>query len=50
MDFVASVEGEYLRFGKTANFGEDLELVFQLELAELHKGWNGVKCVYRCAR
>jgi hypothetical protein len=47
MAFLASVEGEYLRFGKSANFGEDLELVFQLELAELHNGWNGVKCVYR---
>jgi len=50
MDFVASVEGEYLRFGKVPRFGEDLELVFQLELAELHKRWNGVKCVYRRAR
>ena len=50
MKFVASVEGEYLRFGKTANFGEDLERVLEFDLATLHKGWNGVKCVYRCVR
>ena len=50
MAFVESVEGEYLRFGKAPRFGDDLELVLQLDLAELHKGWNGVKCVYRRVR
>jgi SAM-dependent methyltransferase len=50
MTFIASVEGEYLRFGKAARFGEDLEHVFQLDLAELNKAWNGVKCVYRFIR
>jgi SAM-dependent methyltransferase len=50
MTFVASVEGEYLQFGKAPRLGEDLERVFQLDLAELHRGWNGVKCVYRRVR
>jgi hypothetical protein len=50
MAFVASAEGEYLRFGKSPDFGEDLEPVFQIDLAELHRGWNGVKCVYRRVR
>ena len=50
MTFVASVEGEYLRFGKTAHFGEDLERVFELDLAKLNKAWNGVKSVYRRAQ
>lgn len=47
MAFAASAEGEYLRFGKAPDFGKDLEQVFQIDLAELHRGWNGVKCVYR---
>ena len=47
MAFVASAEGEYLRFGKTPRFGEDLERVFQIDVAELDRRWNGVKCVYR---
>jgi SAM-dependent methyltransferase len=50
MAFVASVEGEYLRFGKTPHFGEDLEPVFQVDLANLNREWNGVKCVYRRVR
>lgn len=50
MAFVASVEGEYLRFGKTPRFGEDLERVVQIDLAEIDAGWNGVKCVYRIVR
>ena len=49
-EFVASVEGEYPRFGKTPRLGEDLERVFQVDLAELNREWNGVKCVYRIAR
>jgi SAM-dependent methyltransferase len=39
-------EGEYLRFGKSPRFGEDLRLVFQIELSELNAQWNGIKCVY----
>ena len=50
MTFVASVEGEYLRFGKTPRFGEDLERLFQIDLAEMNRGWNGVKCIYRSIR
>ena len=42
-------EGEYLRFGKSPRFGEDLRLVFQLDLHELDERWNGTKCVYRLA-
>jgi SAM-dependent methyltransferase len=47
MDFVESVEGEYLHFGKTSRFGEDLECVFEIDVSELNRAWNGVKCVYR---
>ena len=47
MTFVASVEGEYLRFGKTADFGEDLHPVCQIDLGEIFPRWNGIKCVYR---
>jgi len=40
-------EGEYLRFGKSPDFGADLKLAFQVDLGELYKHWNGIKCVYR---
>lgn len=40
-------EGEYLRFGKSPRFGEDLRLVFQVDLSEVNDRWNGIKCVYR---
>jgi SAM-dependent methyltransferase len=50
MTFVASVEGEYLRFGKCARIGLDLELVSQLDLSKVNPAWNGVKCVYRSIR
>ena len=40
-------EGEYLRFGKSPRFGEDLRLVFQIDLSEVNDRWNGIKCVYR---
>ena len=45
--FVPAQEGEYLRFGKAARFGEDLELVVELDLSTVHGHWDGVKCVYR---
>ena len=47
MAFEPAQEGEYLRFGKSPRFGEDLRLVFQLDLGELYEHWNGIKCVYR---
>jgi len=47
MVFAGCAEGEYLSFGKTPRFGEDLEAVFQVDVAEINRGWNGVKCVYR---
>jgi SAM-dependent methyltransferase len=47
MDFAAAPDGEYLRFGKVARFGEDLELVLQIDLSGIHPHWDGVKCVYR---
>ena len=47
MAFIASTEGEYLRLGKSPGFGEDLERVLEIDLAQIHRGWNGVKCVYR---
>ncbi|MEP7063583.1 MAG: class I SAM-dependent methyltransferase [Betaproteobacteria bacterium] len=45
--FVAADEGEYLRFGKLANFADDLELVLQVDVSEIDAEWDGVKCVYR---
>jgi len=50
MGFARAAEGEYLRFGKSRDFGEDLRLVFQLDLGEICERWNGIKCVYRLAR
>jgi SAM-dependent methyltransferase len=47
MAFAPSKEGEYLRFGKSPRFGEDLEQVFQLDVSRLRAPWDGVKCVYR---
>jgi SAM-dependent methyltransferase len=47
MAFEPAPQGEYLRFGKSPRFGEDLRLVFQLDLVELDEQWNGIKCVYR---
>jgi len=49
MALVPAAEGEYLRFGKSLQFGADLRLVFQVDLAEIHGHWDGVKCVYRMA-
>jgi SAM-dependent methyltransferase len=45
--FAAAPDGEYLRFGKASRFGEDLELVLQVDLSDLHAHWDGIKCVYR---
>lgn len=47
MAFAAAPDGEYLRFGKSPCFGEDLQLVLQIDLSELHAHWDGIKCVYR---
>jgi len=47
MALAPAPEGEYLRFGKSPRFGEDLALVFQVDLSEVHEHWDGVKCVYR---
>lgn len=47
MAFAAAPDGEYLRFGKSPRFGEDLQLVLQIDLSELHAHWDGIKCVYR---
>lgn len=40
-------EGEYLRFGKSPRFGEDLERIVEIDLSKLHPQWDGIKCVYR---
>jgi hypothetical protein len=50
MAFAVSVEGEYLRFGKSPAFGKDLTRVTDIALASLFSGWNGIKCVYRITR
>jgi SAM-dependent methyltransferase len=47
MAFVPAAEGEYVRISKSAHFGDDLELAFQVELGEICANWNGIKCVYR---
>jgi SAM-dependent methyltransferase len=47
MVFAPSKEGEYLRFGKSPHFGDDLEQVIQVDLSKLHAAWDGVKCIYR---
>jgi SAM-dependent methyltransferase len=47
MAFAPAAEGEYLRFGKSPQFGADLELVFEVDLSALHAHWDGIKCVYR---
>ena len=47
MAFAAAPDGEYLRIGKSPGFGEDLELVLQIDLCGIHPHWDGVKCVYR---
>jgi SAM-dependent methyltransferase len=49
MALAPAPEGHYLRFGKVPSFGEDLEPVFELDLATLHAHWDGIKCVYRIA-
>lgn len=46
MQFASAPEGEYLRFGKAPDFGQDLQLVFQVDLSEINAHWDGVKCVY----
>lgn len=50
MAIAPAPEGEYLRFGKSPQFGNDLELVCEVELSALFDGWDGVKCVYRVKR
>lgn len=47
MAFAPASEGEYLRFGKSPQFGDDLQLVHEIDLSELYAHWDGVKCVYR---
>jgi len=43
----ACPEGEYLRFGKSPGFGEDLERVNEIDLNRIHAKWDGIKCIYR---
>ena len=47
MAFASAPEGEDLRLGKSPGFGDDLKLVLQIELSEIHHHWDGIKCVYR---
>lgn len=47
MSFAPATQGEYLRFGKSPGFGDDLELVAEVDLSRLHHHWDGIKCVYR---
>jgi SAM-dependent methyltransferase len=47
MALAAAPEGHYIRFGKVASFGADLEPVFEIDLATINPHWDGIKCVYR---
>ncbi|MEO9135238.1 MAG: class I SAM-dependent methyltransferase [Casimicrobiaceae bacterium] len=49
MGLVPAPEGEYLRFGKTQAFGQDLTRVFEIDVSCVYKHWDGIKCVYSCA-
>jgi SAM-dependent methyltransferase len=42
-----AAERQYLRFGKSAGFGDDLEPTLEVDLSTLQPRWDGVKCVYR---
>ena len=46
-ELAAAPDGAYLRFGKSAAFGDDLTPVFEIDLSTLHAHWDGIKCVYR---
>jgi SAM-dependent methyltransferase len=50
MGFEPAPEGEYLRLRKSAHFGQDLRLVFEVDLGEICESWSGIKCVYRRMR
>jgi SAM-dependent methyltransferase len=47
MAFTPAPDGEYLRFGKVAGFGDDLQPLLEIDVSALHAHWDGVKCVYR---
>lgn len=47
MALAPAPEGEYLRFAKCPGFGDDLELVQEIDLTRLCADWDGIKCVYR---
>ena len=48
MAFAPAPEGEYLRFGKAAGFGDDLALVAEIDVSRLYAHWDGIKCIYAC--
>jgi SAM-dependent methyltransferase len=45
--FVPAVDGEYLELRKASGVGDDLDLLYEIDLARLHVHWDGIKCVYR---
>jgi hypothetical protein len=47
MGFVPAVEGEYLQLVHASGLGDDLELLYEIELSRIHPHWDGIKCVYR---
>jgi SAM-dependent methyltransferase len=44
--FVQAPDGTYVRAGKRASLGAHLTPLFEIDLAQIHAGWDGVKCVY----
>jgi SAM-dependent methyltransferase len=44
--FVQAPDGTYVRAGKQASLGAHLTPLLEIDLAQVHAGWDGVKCVY----
>ena len=47
LGFAHADDGEYVRLGKCAGFGDDLTALFAFDTSRLHAHFDGIKCVYR---
>ena len=47
LGFAHADDGEYVRLGKCAGFGDDLTALFEFDTSRLHAHFDGIKCVYR---
>jgi SAM-dependent methyltransferase len=50
MALASAPEGAALRLHKCVGFGDDLDLVAEIDTNRLHAHWDGIKCVYRLRR